>query len=177
MRHPRIQATDPTRDDQKKLIRIDTSIVDNMFKPHHLPSRRCARRLHGLPVGGSDRQCIHVQLQVRFLWPPTTSTTRNQLTDPLSSPGSKCRCDAVGLLPNIAIGHTTDCFPITSEIVALGLTGYLAGDVGRDWYTSCNVYSDGNCQNQVQSVGVHSGQTWGCTALKQTDGSIRCSFG
>jgi hypothetical protein len=42
--------------------------------------------------------------------------------------------------------------------------------------TTCSLYFEPNCQGNHQSAGVHSGQTWGCTAGDNRIKSIQCYY-
>ncbi|KAI5468037.1 hypothetical protein BGZ63DRAFT_419682 [Mariannaea sp. PMI_226] len=83
-----------------------------------------------------------------------------------------CKCNAVGQ----SEGWTgaTDCIQINAGIRALGLTAQ--NQFGPRQGTTCSVFSDNNCQHEVQSVGVQSGEKYACTAFHQDALSIKCYY-
>lgn len=87
----------------------------------------------------------------------------------LTFPPRDCRCDHVDSINDWT--GTTNCQQISPNTLALGLTAGVNG------VTTCSVFSDASCRDQVQSVGVAGGSSfYACTALKQKPRSIRCYF-
>ncbi|KAK4211222.1 hypothetical protein QBC37DRAFT_376261 [Rhypophila decipiens] len=81
-----------------------------------------------------------------------------------------CKCNHTGARENFS--GATDCMKISTAIRAVGLS--RSGAYGK--MTTCTIFSDDNCQREVQSVGVHLGQTYGCTAFNQDSRSIKCYY-
>ena len=70
-------------------------------------------------------------------------------------------------------------FSGTTPCIAAGGPSGTASAIGltRDGHqTTCTFYSDNNCNDEFQSAGVNSGQTWGCTAGKEKIGSVKCYY-
>ncbi|KAF8534596.1 hypothetical protein BDD12DRAFT_673993, partial [Trichophaea hybrida] len=80
-----------------------------------------------------------------------------------------CKCNAKA--ERTGFSGQSDCIVPNGGATAAGLTGIKYGSK-----TTCAFYSDDNCQNEYQSAGVYSSQTWGCTAGDQRIQSIRCWF-
>ena len=78
-----------------------------------------------------------------------------------------CRCGHTGSREGWT--GTTGCIQIGSDIRALGLTR------GGNTMTTCSLFSDDNCQHEIQSMGVGSG-TYACTAVRTTARSIKCYY-
>ncbi|KAM7212381.1 hypothetical protein V8F06_012254 [Rhypophila decipiens] len=81
---------------------------------------------------------------------------------------ANCRCDPAGAREGFQGG--TGCMPISTAIRAMGLT--RTGGL----MTSCALYSDANCRNEVQSTGVRTGETYACTVVNQDSRSIACWY-
>ncbi|KFX87171.1 hypothetical protein V490_08475 [Pseudogymnoascus sp. VKM F-3557] len=82
-----------------------------------------------------------------------------------------CKCDAAA--SKTGFTGQSDCFGTGPETRAVGLTGQ-SGNFPRK--TTCELYTDTECKNGFQSVGVEYGQTWGCSAFNQNAGSVRCWY-
>lgn len=88
-------------------------------------------------------------------------------------PCGNCKCGDNGQYHIDDFRGASGCRPLDSSIRAMGLTGF-AGKLNPK--TTCAIYSDPGCQNQVQSMGVDWNDTWGCTAFNQDAQSIQCWF-
>ncbi|KAI5458586.1 hypothetical protein BGZ63DRAFT_426962 [Mariannaea sp. PMI_226] len=83
-----------------------------------------------------------------------------------------CKCNAVGQREGFT--GSTGCVQIDESMRALGLTANRA-DIPRKM-TTCSVFSDSNCQNEFQSVGVQPGLKYACTAFNRDARSIKCYY-
>lgn len=79
-----------------------------------------------------------------------------------------CKCNHIGSREGLY--GTSGCMKIDTSIRAAGLSR------SGSKMTSCELYTDENCQNKAQSIGIHSGQTYGCTAFNQDTRSIKCNY-
>ena len=71
-----------------------------------------------------------------------------------------CHCDSFYDYTNF-IG-STPCLPLSGGATSVGLTREWGQDLGS-YQTTCSLYRDSACTTEFQSVGVKSGESWGCT--------------
>jgi hypothetical protein len=87
-------------------------------------------------------------------------------------PCTDCRCNGATVL-DIGPNTRSGCVNINTGFgpVAIGLSGSS--------HDKCTLFKTGDCKGINQAVGIHSGQTWGCTGTQigGNFGSISCVSG
>jgi hypothetical protein len=86
-------------------------------------------------------------------------------------PCTNCKCSGA-TVANIGPNEQTGCVNINVGFgpAAIGLSGAPAD--------KCTIFRSGDCSGESQSVGIHSGQTFGCTGTQiGTFSSVSCTSG
>src|ERR1700737_1265160 len=98
------------------------------------------------------------------------ATESDKTLEPRSSNGNfyfyackNCKCKAT---------YSYEDFSGQTPCLSLGFGSYVAA--GLTAGTTCSLYFQSGCQGAHQSVGVHSGQTFGCTTADHNIVSVRC---
>ncbi|KAH7112006.1 hypothetical protein EDB81DRAFT_671193, partial [Dactylonectria macrodidyma] len=78
-----------------------------------------------------------------------------------------CKCAPWGEKRHWSV--ITGCIQIGNDIRAVSVNGPAH-------QITCSIFTDENCQNEVQSLGQKQPFAYACTAFNQESGSIKCYY-